>query len=65
MDSNREQPFTFTPSISLFVHCETEGEIDGLFEKLSDGGKVLMPLENIRSMRNLGGSRTNLGCPGS
>ena len=45
MDSNREHPFTFTPSISLFVQCETEEEINGLFKKLSDGGEVLMPLD--------------------
>lgn len=46
MDSNREHPFTFTPSISLFVQCETEEEIKGLFKKLSDGGEVLMPLDD-------------------
>lgn len=45
MDGNREHPFTFTPSISLFVQCETEEEINGLFMKLSDGGEVLMPLD--------------------
>lgn len=45
MDSNREHPFTFTPSISLFVQCETEEEIDELFKKLSDSGEVLMPLD--------------------
>jgi predicted 3-demethylubiquinone-9 3-methyltransferase (glyoxalase superfamily) len=46
MDSNREHHFTFTPSISLFAQCEIEEEIDGLFKKLSDGGEVLMPLDN-------------------
>ena len=37
--------FSFTPAVSLFVSCETEDEIDQLFEKLSDGGTALMPLE--------------------
>ncbi len=30
--------FTFTPAISLFVSCETQAEVDGLWEKLSEGG---------------------------
>jgi predicted 3-demethylubiquinone-9 3-methyltransferase (glyoxalase superfamily) len=45
MDSGQEHSFTFTPAISLFVHCETEEEIDGLFKKLSEGGTVLMELD--------------------
>jgi predicted 3-demethylubiquinone-9 3-methyltransferase (glyoxalase superfamily) len=31
--------FTFTPAISLFVNCETQEEVDELWEKLSSGGK--------------------------
>jgi len=31
--------FTFTPAISLFVNCETQQEIDELWEKLSEGGE--------------------------
>ena len=31
--------FTFSPAISLFVRCETQGEIDELWEKLSEGGE--------------------------
>ena len=30
--------FTFTPAISLFVNCETQQEIDALWDKLSAGG---------------------------
>jgi len=44
MDSPIEHDFTFTPAISLYVECDTEDEIHRLFEKLSAGGKVLMPL---------------------
>jgi len=43
-DSPQEHPFTFTPSISLFVQCDTEDELNRLFEKLSEGGEILMPL---------------------
>ena len=39
MDSNREHPFTFTPAISFFVNCETQEEVDALWEKLSEGGE--------------------------
>ena len=31
--------FTFSPAISFFVNCETQGEVDELWEKLSEGGK--------------------------
>ena len=33
------------PSISFFAVCETLEEIGGAWEKLSDGGQVLMPLD--------------------
>jgi predicted 3-demethylubiquinone-9 3-methyltransferase (glyoxalase superfamily) len=38
--------FTFTPSISLFVDCESEAELDAAFGVLSEGGKILMPPSN-------------------
>lgn len=38
--------FTFTPSISLFVKCDSEEELETLYEKLSEGGEVAMPLDN-------------------
>ncbi len=31
--------FTFAPGISLFVNCETQDEVDELWEKLSEGGE--------------------------
>jgi predicted 3-demethylubiquinone-9 3-methyltransferase (glyoxalase superfamily) len=31
--------FTFSPAISFFVNCETQEEVDELWEKLSDGGE--------------------------
>ena len=31
--------FTFTPAISFFVNCETQQEVDDLWEKLSEGGE--------------------------
>jgi predicted 3-demethylubiquinone-9 3-methyltransferase (glyoxalase superfamily) len=31
--------FTFSPAISLYVNCETQEEVDELWEKLSAGGE--------------------------
>ncbi|MEW5976019.1 MAG: VOC family protein [Acidobacteriota bacterium] len=31
--------FTFSPAISFFVNCESQEEVDELWEKLSEGGK--------------------------
>lgn len=36
--------FKFNPSISFLVACETEDEVDSLWEKLSEGGSALMEL---------------------
>ena len=33
--------FTFTPAISFAVNCETQEEIDDLWEKLTDGGEEI------------------------
>lgn len=45
IDSSIQHAFTFTPSISLYVRCKTEQEIDTLFATLSEDGQVLMPLD--------------------
>ena len=31
--------YKFTPAISLFVNCETQPEVDALWEKLLEGGR--------------------------
>src|SRR6266849_8679771 len=31
--------FTFTPAVSFFINCETQQEVDELWEKLSEGGE--------------------------
>jgi len=31
--------YQFTPAISLFVHCETQQEVDDLWNKLLEGGE--------------------------
>lgn len=44
IDSYVKHEFTFTPAMSLYVKCDTKEEIDKVFEKLSECGKILMPL---------------------
>jgi len=39
MALNGGPQFTFTPAISFFVNCETQQEVDELWEKLIEGGK--------------------------
>jgi predicted 3-demethylubiquinone-9 3-methyltransferase (glyoxalase superfamily) len=41
-DSPVKHAFGFTPSISLFVECESESEFDSAFSQLSMNGRVLM-----------------------
>ena len=33
--------FTFTPAISFFVNCESQAEVDELWDRLSDGGEIV------------------------
>jgi len=46
MDSPVSHGFTFTPSISFFLTCDTPEEVDEVFGKLSEGGGILMPLDS-------------------
>lgn len=45
-DSPIPHAFGFTPSLSLAVECESAAELERLFAALSEGGKVLMPLDD-------------------
>jgi predicted 3-demethylubiquinone-9 3-methyltransferase (glyoxalase superfamily) len=43
-DSPVHHGFSFTPSVSLFVDCADEDELDRLYAALSEKGQALMPL---------------------
>jgi predicted 3-demethylubiquinone-9 3-methyltransferase (glyoxalase superfamily) len=45
-DSAPVHAFTFTPSSSFFVMCDSESEVDRLYAALSEGGSVLMGLDS-------------------
>ncbi|GAA4478345.1 VOC family protein [Enteractinococcus fodinae] len=43
MDSSAVHEFDFTPSMSLFFRCESEEQLDHLYNGLMDGGNAMMP----------------------
>lgn len=53
-DSVVSHKFTFTPSFSFWVDCESEEEINRLFIALSAGGGALMPLNNYGFSKKFG-----------
>ena len=53
-DSPVKHGFEFTPSLSLFVDCDSEAELDKLYAALVDGGGALMPLGNYGFSRKFG-----------
>lgn len=54
IDSYVQHEFTFTPSYSTFLTCSSEQEIDDLFENLSEGGSILMPLGDYSFSKKFG-----------
>jgi len=60
-DSYTEHGFTFTPSISLFVHCDSEKELETLYEKLMEGGTAAMPLGDYGFSKKFGWVQDRFG----
>jgi predicted 3-demethylubiquinone-9 3-methyltransferase (glyoxalase superfamily) len=54
IDSNLKHQFSFTPSFSIFVTCDTEEEIDTLYQKLNEGGQALMQLGDYGFSKKFG-----------
>ena len=49
-ESNYAHDWSFSPGVSIFVECDSETEIQTLFDKLySNGGKVMIPLDKYES----------------
>jgi predicted 3-demethylubiquinone-9 3-methyltransferase (glyoxalase superfamily) len=53
-DSPVAHAFTFTPAVSIFVDCESEGELDTLYGALLEGGEALMGLGDYGFSRKFG-----------
>ncbi len=54
IDSNVKHEFTFTPSFSIYLTCESEAEIEKVYGALIDGGGALMPLDNYGFSQKFG-----------
>ena len=53
-DSYIKHEWTFTPGVSNFVDCKTDDELENIFAKLSENGKILMPLDNYGFSQKFG-----------
>src|SRR5215510_432357 len=53
--------FKFNPSVSFHVKCRTKQEVDELWEKLSKGGKVRMPLNSYPFSERYGWTEDRYG----
>ena len=53
-DSPPVHDWDFTPAVSNYIECENEAELETLFSKLSENGKVTMPLNNYGFSQKFG-----------
>jgi predicted 3-demethylubiquinone-9 3-methyltransferase (glyoxalase superfamily) len=60
-DSQAVHAFDFTPSVSLFLDCDDEAELDRLFVALAEGGQQLMPLGNYGFSEKFGWCKDRFG----
>ena len=54
IDSNVSHQFSFTPSFSIYVTCDTEEELNNLYQTLIEGGQALMPLDDYGFSKKFG-----------
>jgi predicted 3-demethylubiquinone-9 3-methyltransferase (glyoxalase superfamily) len=53
-DSPIKHIFSFTPATSTFVEFDSVAELERVFGILSDGGQILMPLDNYGFSQRFG-----------
>ncbi|MEC0304624.1 VOC family protein [Terribacillus saccharophilus] len=61
IDSNVTHQFSFTPSFSIYVTCDTEKELDELYQKLNEDGLERMPLDNYGFSKKFGWTDDKFG----
>lgn len=61
IDSPVKHGFTFTPSTSIFVDCESAAELDEAFNRLAAGGQILMPLDSYGFSTRFGWCQDRFG----
>ncbi len=53
-DSPPIHEWSFTPAVSNYIDCKNENELVRLFSKLSENGKIMMPLDNYGFSQKFG-----------
>ena len=53
-DSPPVHNWNFTPAISNYLECESEDEIEFLFQRLAEQGHISMPLNNYGFSQKFG-----------
>lgn len=53
-DSPAVHDWDFSPAVSHYINCDSESEIERLFSKLSEHGKVTMQLSNYGFSQKFG-----------
>ena len=61
IDSPPVHDFTFTPSFSFFVECESEEQLKERFKKLAKDGKVMMPIGSYGFSKQFGWTSDKFG----
>ncbi|MER5649795.1 VOC family protein [Streptosporangium sp. NPDC002524] len=61
IDSHVRHAFGFTPSVSLYVQCESDAEIERLYAALSENGEPLMPLGSYGFSKRFGWTNDRFG----
>ncbi|ARK26130.1 hypothetical protein SporoP37_01540 [Sporosarcina sp. P37] len=61
IDSHVKHEFTFTPSFSIYLTCDTEEEIDRLYNKMMENGTALMPINNYGFSKKFGWLNDHFG----
>jgi|SRR5699024_7966914 len=54
LNSYIEHDFDFTPAFSIFLECDSEKEIEFLYQSLAENGKALMPLDQYNFSKKFG-----------
>ena len=57
--------FKFNPSISFMVHFDAAAQLDEVWNKLVEGGKVMMPLDKYPFSERMAGWPINTDFPGN
>ena len=53
-DSPPVHDWDFSPAVSNYINCENEDEMNRLFSKLSENGKITMPINNYGFSQKFG-----------